>query len=54
MGAAIVIISGGVDLSPGAVIALAGVVAGKLFVEGGYALPAAWPPGSPWGCWRAR
>jgi ribose transport system permease protein len=40
VGAAIVIISGGVDLSPGAVIALAGVVAGKLFVEGGYALPA--------------
>jgi ribose transport system permease protein len=39
VGAAIVIISGGVDLSPGAVIALAGVVAGKLFVEGGYALP---------------
>jgi ribose/xylose/arabinose/galactoside ABC-type transport system permease subunit len=38
VGAAIVIISGGVDLSPGAVIALAGVVAGKLFVEGGYAL----------------
>jgi ribose/xylose/arabinose/galactoside ABC-type transport system permease subunit len=40
VGAAIVIISGGVDLSPGAVIALAGVVAGKLFVEGGYALSA--------------
>jgi ribose/xylose/arabinose/galactoside ABC-type transport system permease subunit len=38
VGAAIVIISGGVDLSPGAVIALAGVVGGKLFVEGGYAL----------------
>jgi ribose/xylose/arabinose/galactoside ABC-type transport system permease subunit len=40
VGAAIVIISGGVDLSPGAVIALAGVVAGKLFVEGGYGLAA--------------
>jgi ribose/xylose/arabinose/galactoside ABC-type transport system permease subunit len=40
VGAAIVIISGGVDLSPGAVIALAGVVAGRLFVEGGYALSA--------------
>jgi ribose/xylose/arabinose/galactoside ABC-type transport system permease subunit len=40
VGAAIVIISGGVDLSPGAVIALAGVVAGKLFVEGGTSLPA--------------
>jgi len=38
VGAAILIISGGVDLSPGAVIALAGVVAGKLFVEGGYGL----------------
>lgn len=38
VGAAIVIISGGVDLSPGAVIALAGVVAGKLFVEGGCSL----------------
>jgi len=33
IGAAMVIISGGVDLSPGAVIALAGVVAGYLFVE---------------------
>jgi ribose transport system permease protein len=32
---AIVIISGGVDLSPGAVIALASVVSGRLFVEGG-------------------
>jgi ribose/xylose/arabinose/galactoside ABC-type transport system permease subunit len=40
VGAAIVIISGGVDLSPGAVIALAGVVAGRLFVEGGYSLAA--------------
>ncbi len=38
VGAAMVILSGGVDLSPGAVIALAGVVAGKLFVESGYAL----------------
>jgi ribose/xylose/arabinose/galactoside ABC-type transport system permease subunit len=38
VGAAIVIISGGVDLSPGAVIALAGVVAGKLLVEGGWSL----------------
>jgi ribose/xylose/arabinose/galactoside ABC-type transport system permease subunit len=40
VGAAIVIISGGVDLSPGAVIALAGVVSGKLFVEAGYSLAA--------------
>src|SRR5262249_48056885 len=38
VGAAMVIISGGVDLSPGAVIALAGVVAGKLFVEAGHSL----------------
>ncbi len=34
IGAAIVIISGGIDLAPGAVIALTGVVAGGLFVEG--------------------
>jgi ribose/xylose/arabinose/galactoside ABC-type transport system permease subunit len=40
IGAAIVIISGGVDLSPGAVIALAGVVAGSLFVEGHWSLTA--------------
>jgi ribose/xylose/arabinose/galactoside ABC-type transport system permease subunit len=33
VGAAIVIISGGIDLSPGAVIALTGVVAGALFVD---------------------
>jgi ribose/xylose/arabinose/galactoside ABC-type transport system permease subunit len=33
IGAAIVIIAGGIDLAPGAVIALAGVVAGDLFVE---------------------
>ena len=37
VGAAIVIISGGIDLSPGAVIALAGVVCGALFVD------AQWP-----------
>jgi ribose/xylose/arabinose/galactoside ABC-type transport system permease subunit len=37
IGAAIVIISGGIDLSPGAVIALTTVVVGYLFVE------AAWP-----------
>jgi ribose/xylose/arabinose/galactoside ABC-type transport system permease subunit len=40
VGAAIVIISGGVDLSPGAVIALSGVVAGELFVEGHWSLAA--------------
>jgi ribose transport system permease protein len=34
VGAAMVIISGGIDLSPGAVIALSGVVAGALFVDG--------------------
>lgn len=39
VGAAIVIISGGIDLSPGAVIALAGVVSGGLFVEAGWTLP---------------
>ena len=33
IGAAIVIISGGIDLSPGAVIALSGVIAGVLFVD---------------------
>ena len=38
IGAAIVIISGGVDLSPGAVIALTGVVAGALFVESHWGL----------------
>jgi ribose/xylose/arabinose/galactoside ABC-type transport system permease subunit len=32
VGAAVVIISGGIDLAPGAVIALAGVVTGNLFV----------------------
>ena len=41
VGAAIVIISGGIDLSPGAVIALAGVVCGGLFVEAEWPLPAA-------------
>lgn len=42
IGAAIVIISGGVDLSPGAVIAFTTVVVGYLFVEAGWPLgPAA-------------
>jgi len=40
IGAAIVIISGGVDLSPGAVIALAGVVAGQRFVQAQWSLTA--------------
>jgi len=40
VGAAMVIISGGVDLSPGAVMALAGVVGAQLFVVKG------WPLGS--------
>ena len=35
-----VIISGGVDLAPGAVIALASVVLGGLFVESGWSLGA--------------
>src|SRR6187549_981231 len=38
VGAAVVIISGGVDLAPGAVIALAGVVTGHLFVAAGWPL----------------
>jgi ribose/xylose/arabinose/galactoside ABC-type transport system permease subunit len=38
VGAAVVIISGGIDLAPGAVIALAGVVCGGLFVEAGWGL----------------
>ncbi|HET7698184.1 MAG TPA: ABC transporter permease [Vicinamibacterales bacterium] len=38
VGAAIVIISGGIDLAPGAVIALAGVVCAQLFVVQGWAL----------------
>src|SRR5205823_7756818 len=33
VGAAIVIICGGIDLAPGAIIALSGVVAGGLFVD---------------------
>jgi ribose transport system permease protein len=40
VGAAIVIISGGIDLAPGAVMALAGVVGAQLFVVRG------WPLGS--------
>ena len=40
IGAAIVIISGGIDLAPGAVIALTGVVAGALFVESHWSLAA--------------
>ncbi len=40
VGAAIVIISGGIDLAPGAVIALSGVIAGGLFVEGHWSLAA--------------
>ncbi len=38
IGAAIVIISGGIDLAPGAVIALTTVVTGLLFVEHGWSL----------------
>ena len=45
VGAAIVIISGGIDLSPGAVIALAGVVSGGLFVEAGWTLPSSMAAG---------
>jgi ribose/xylose/arabinose/galactoside ABC-type transport system permease subunit len=38
IGAAIVIISGGIDLAPGAVMALAGVIAAQLFVVRGWPL----------------
>ena len=38
IGAAIVIISGGIDLAPGAVMALAGVVGSQLFVVEGWSL----------------
>jgi len=38
VGAAMVIISGGVDLSPGAVMALAGVIGAELFVVQGWSL----------------
>jgi ribose/xylose/arabinose/galactoside ABC-type transport system permease subunit len=40
VGAAVVIISGGIDLAPGAVIALASVVCGALFVNAGWSLEA--------------
>ena len=40
IGAAIVIISGGIDLAPGAIIALTSVVTGWGFVEQGWAIPA--------------
>jgi ribose transport system permease protein len=40
IGAAIVIISGGIDLAPGAVIALTGVITGDLFVTAGWPLAA--------------
>lgn len=41
IGAAMIIISGGIDLAPGAVIALSGVVTGHFFIEGGYSLTTA-------------
>lgn len=40
VGAAIVIISGGIDLAPGAIIALTGVITGDLFVMAGWPLGA--------------
>ncbi|MGI8783503.1 MAG: ABC transporter permease [Acidobacteriota bacterium] len=40
IGAAMVIIAGGVDLAPGAIIALSGVVTGRLFIDSGYSLTA--------------
>ena len=45
VGAAVVIISGGIDLAPGAVIALSGVVCAGLFVEGGWSLGASMAAG---------
>jgi ribose/xylose/arabinose/galactoside ABC-type transport system permease subunit len=45
VGAAIVIISGGIDLAPGAVMALAGVVGAQLFVVQGWPLAAAMSAG---------
>jgi ribose transport system permease protein len=45
VGAAVVIISGGIDLAPGAVIALSGVVCAGLFVEGGWSLGASMSAG---------
>lgn len=45
VGAAIVIISGGIDLAPGAIMALAGVVTSGLFVESGWPLGAAMAAG---------
>lgn len=41
VGAAVVIISGGIDLAPGAVMALSGVVTSGLFVQFNYPLPLA-------------
>lgn len=41
VGAAVVIISGGIDLAPGSIIALASVVCAYLFVDAGWPLPAA-------------
>ena len=45
IGAAIVIISGGIDLAPGAVMALAGVIGSNLFVVKGWPLGAAMTSG---------
>jgi len=41
VGAAVVIISGGIDLAPGSIIALASVICGVLFVNAGWPLGAA-------------
>jgi ribose transport system permease protein len=45
IGAAVVIICGGIDLAPGAIIALTTVVVGYLFVEAGWPLWACAPAG---------
>ena len=47
VGAAMVIISGGVDLAPGAVMALAGVIGAQLFVVQGWSLGPAMTLGRP-------
>ena len=47
VGAAIVIISGGIDLAPGAVMALAGVVGAQLYVVQGWGLGSSMTMGVP-------
>ena len=53
VGAAIVIICGGIDLAPGAIIALSGVVAGGLFVDAPLEPRRRARPPACWRRWRA-